>query len=76
MLDHLFVLDLREVRFDSLKDVRVSLSMLSSAPNLEELIISVSLVIFCFRFPVCWPRLSISILFDLMNLSLISCCPV
>lgn len=42
MLDHLFVLDLREVRFDSLKDVRVSLSMLSSAPNLEELIISVS----------------------------------
>lgn len=76
MLDHLFVLDLREVRFDSLKDVRVSLSMLSSAPNLEELIISVSLVIFCFRFPVCWPRLFVSILFDLMNLSLISCWPV
>jgi hypothetical protein len=73
MLDHLFTLDLREVRFDSLKDVRVSFSMLSSAPNLEELIISVSLVIFSFHFLDCWPRLSVSILFDLMNLSLISC---
>ncbi|XP_062150452.1 F-box/FBD/LRR-repeat protein At1g13570-like [Alnus glutinosa] len=42
MLDHLLALDLREVRFDNLKDVRVSFSMLNSAPNLEELIISVS----------------------------------
>jgi hypothetical protein len=73
MLDHLFALDLREVRFDNLKDVRVSFSMLNSAPNLEELIISVSFVIFSFRFLVCWPRLSVSILFDLMNLSLIFC---
>lgn len=52
MLDHLFALDLREVRFDSLKDVRVSFSMLSSAPNLEELIISVSLVIFLSAFRI------------------------
>lgn len=41
MLNHLLALDLREVRFDSLKDVRVSLCLLNSAPNLEELLISV-----------------------------------
>ncbi|XP_042977367.1 F-box/FBD/LRR-repeat protein At1g13570-like [Carya illinoinensis] len=41
MLDHLFALELREIRFESRKDVRVLFSLLGRAPNLEELTISV-----------------------------------
>ncbi|GMY24494.1 F-box/FBD/LRR-repeat protein At1g13570-like [Fagus crenata] len=42
MLNHLLTLELREVRLDNLKIVKVLLSVLCSAPSLEELVISVS----------------------------------
>ncbi|KAK2663133.1 hypothetical protein Ddye_001707 [Dipteronia dyeriana] len=41
VLNHLPILDLREVKFGSLKQVTVLVSVLRSCPNVEELIISV-----------------------------------
>uniref|UniRef100_A0A5B7C9M4 F-box domain-containing protein n=1 Tax=Davidia involucrata TaxID=16924 RepID=A0A5B7C9M4_DAVIN len=41
VLAHLVALHLKEVRFDCLKEVVVSLTILGSSPNLEELFISV-----------------------------------